>query len=250
MKLGKSSRSNSPINYLNVSCLGSVSQRYLRSNSPVAKIPPRPEGSQVPLQDLSFQISLWICPLASIKLPVEWHKTFPALQRLSILASYTNPHLSKREEKKKGELRSVAGKQASLQYNTNLLDHQANISLEVCHIFCFLMDWTLTAVEILILPRLSWHENCTLITDEGCWLHLFQGRSTLSANKLNCLRPVPCFLWLSYLFSHFLMRQHTNICLVWSLAAAHLLSSLCHQLDQLDSRPGGTDTVVVSFEHD
>lgn len=146
------------------------------------------------------------------------------------------------------ELRSVAGKQVSLQHNTNLLDHQAKLCLEVCHVFCFLMDWTLTAVEILILPRLSWHENCTVITDEGCWLHLFRGRSTLSANKLNCLRPVPCCLWLSYLFSHLLMRQHVGICSAWSLAAEHVFSSSCHQLDQLNSMLGGADMVVVSFD--
>lgn len=41
------------------------------------------------------------------------------------------------------------------------------------------MNGALTAVEILILPKLSWHENCAVITDEGCWLHLFQGCSAL-----------------------------------------------------------------------
>lgn len=92
----------------------------------MAKFLPRPEGSQVPPQDLGFQISVWIWPLASAKPSVEWHKMFPALQRLSILVSYTNPHLSL--GKKKVELRSVAGKQVSLQYNTNLLNHQAEIA--------------------------------------------------------------------------------------------------------------------------
>lgn len=198
----------------------------------MAKFPPRPEGSQMPLKDLSFQISFWLGPPASVKSPVEWHKMFSALQRLSILAIYTNPHLSKK--KKERELRSVAGKQVSLQHNTHSLNLQAKLCLEVCHIFCFLMDWMLTAVEILILPRLSWHENCTVITDQGCWLRLFQGCSALSANKLNCPRPVPCCLWLSYLFSHLLPRQSTDTCSAWSLAAEHIFSSSCHQLDQLD----------------
>lgn len=46
------------------------------------------------------------------------------------------------------------------------------------------------------------------------------------------------------------MGQYTGISPIRSLAAEHALSSLCHQLDQLDSRVGGTDMAVELFEYD